>query len=111
MLSDACGPVGHPNLVSPEPDRREPESGFIIIEWEKVEGGVEDRAMIRRPRIVHKATFEERLAEEARQFKEAAEKQPPGSTARELLLRRARQAETASRMNDWLSSPGLASPK
>ena len=66
--------------------------------------------MIRRPRIVHKATFEERLAEEARQFKEAAEK-PPGSTARELLLRRARQAETASRMNDWLSSPGLASPK
>ena len=77
VLSDACGPVGHPNLVSPEPDRREPESGFIIIEWEKVEGGVEDRAMIRRPRIVHKATFEERLAEEARQFKEAAEKQPP----------------------------------
>ena len=67
--------------------------------------------MTMRRRIVHKATFEERLAEEAQRFKEAAEKQPPGSTARELLLRRARQAEAASRMNNWLSSPGLASPK
>lgn len=64
-----------------------------------------------RKHIKHKTSFEERLAEEARQFKEAAEKQPPGSKARELLLRRARQAETASHMSDWLSSPGLASPK
>jgi hypothetical protein len=65
----------------------------------------------KRRRIVHTKTFEERLAEEARQFKEAAQKEPRGSLARELLLRRARQAETASRMNAWLSSPGLASPK
>jgi hypothetical protein len=64
-----------------------------------------------RKRIKHKTTFEERLAQEARRFKEAAEAQPPGSTARELLLRRARQAETASGMNDWLSSPGPTSPK
>jgi hypothetical protein len=64
-----------------------------------------------RKRIKHKTTFEERLAEEARRFKEAAEEQPAGSTARELLLRRARQAETASRMNEWLSSPEPASPK
>jgi hypothetical protein len=28
-----------------------------------------------------------------------------------LLLRRARQAEAASHMNDWLKSPGLRSPK
>ena len=55
----------------------------------------------RRP-IKHKATFEERLAEEAIRFKEAAEKQPPGSTVRELLLRRARQAETAAHISDWL---------
>jgi hypothetical protein len=61
---------------------------------------------MKRQRIKSKATFEERLAEEARRFKEAAEKQPPG-TARELLLRRARQAETASNINNWLSSPGL----
>ena len=64
-----------------------------------------------RKRIKHMTTFEERLAEEAERFKRAAEEQPPGSTARELLLRRARQAETASRMNKWLSSPGLAAAK
>jgi hypothetical protein len=66
--------------------------------------------MAQRRRIKHKTTFEERLAEEALRFKQAAEEQPPGSMARELLLRRARQAETASRMNDWLSS-GLQAPR
>ena len=62
-----------------------------------------------RRRIKHTATFEERLAEEALRFKEAAEEQPAGSMARELLLRRAQLAETASRMNRWLSSPGPSS--
>ena len=66
---------------------------------------------MQRRRIEHNKTFEERLAEEAVKFKEAAEKQPPGSTARELLLRRARQAETASHINNWLNSPGLQPPK
>ncbi|WP_342760691.1 hypothetical protein [Bradyrhizobium sp. CSA207] len=65
----------------------------------------------RRRRIKHTSTFEERLAEEARRFKEAAEKELPGSTARELLLRRARQAETVSHLSEWLRSPGLAAPK
>jgi hypothetical protein len=64
-----------------------------------------------RKRVKHLTTFEERLAEEARRFKEAAEEQPPGSKARELLLRRARQAETASHMSNWLSSRGLAPPR
>ena len=59
----------------------------------------------------HQARFEERLAEEAIKFKEAAEKQPPGSTASELLLRRARQAETAARISDWLRSRELQPPK
>ena len=67
--------------------------------------------MAQRRRIKHNTTFEERLAEEAIRFKEAAEKQPIGSTARELLLRRARQAETASHVNAWLRSPGLQPPK
>jgi hypothetical protein len=65
----------------------------------------------RRIRRKATATFEERLAEEAKRFREAAEAEPPGSTARELLLRRARQAETASHMSEWLSSPGLSPPK
>jgi len=65
----------------------------------------------RRKSVKHTATFEERLAEEAIKFKEAAENQPPGSTARELLLRRARKAETAAHISDWLRSPGLQPPK
>jgi hypothetical protein len=64
-----------------------------------------------RRRIKHKVSFEERLAEEAERFRKAAEDQPAGSTARELLLRRARQAETASHMSDWLRSPGLQPPE
>jgi len=63
-----------------------------------------------RKRVIHMATFEQRLAEEAIKLKEAAEKLPPGSMARELLLRRARQAQTASHINDWLRSPGLQPP-
>jgi hypothetical protein len=49
--------------------------------------------------------------QEAIKFKEAAEKQPLGSTARELLLRRARQAETAAQVNEWLNSPALQPPR
>ena len=63
----------------------------------------------RRRRIKHTVTFEQRLAEEAERFRKAAEELPEG-TARELLMKRARQAETASRMSDWLRSPGLRSP-
>ena len=66
-------------------------------------------AQQRKPKYV--ATFEERLAEEAQRFKAAAEKEPPGSMARELLLRRARQAETAAHVSQWLSSPELQPPK
>jgi hypothetical protein len=66
---------------------------------------------MQRRRIKHTTTFEERLAEEARRFKEAAEKEAPGSMARELLLRRARQAETGSHMSEWLKSPGLQPPE
>jgi len=69
---------------------------------------VECRAMAQ---LKHNATFEELLADEARRFKQAAEEQPPGSTARASLLRRARQAETASHLKEWLGSPGLQPPK
>ena len=64
-----------------------------------------------RRRVKHTATFEERLAEEAIRFKKAAEMQPPGSHAQELLLRRARQAETAAHISDWLRTPELQPPK
>jgi hypothetical protein len=67
--------------------------------------------MKERRRLKHIATFEERLGQEALEFKEAAEKQPNGSQACELLLRRARQAETGSNIDKWLSSPGLRPPE
>ena len=67
--------------------------------------------MQQRRRLKHEKTFEERLAEEALLFREAAKDLPPGSHAQELLLRRARQAETASHINNWLNSPGLQPPK
>jgi hypothetical protein len=57
-----------------------------------------------RKRVRHTETFEERLSKEAVKFKEAADKLPPGSLARELLLRRVTQAETASNIDKWLSS-------
>jgi len=64
-----------------------------------------------RRRIKHEKTFQERLADEAVRLKEAAERLPPGSHAQELLLRRARQAETAAHIDEWLTSPGLQPPK
>jgi hypothetical protein len=75
-------------------------------------GGLKRDPMIKQRRCVkHEATFKERLAEEAIKFNEAAQNQPPGSMARELLLRRARQAETAAHMSDWLRSSELRPPK
>lgn len=66
--------------------------------------------MRERRRLKHDATFEERLAEEAALFRRAAAEAKPGME-RELLLKRARQAETASRVNDWVKSPGLQPPE
>jgi hypothetical protein len=43
-------------------------------------------------------------------LREQAEGLPPG-IVRDDLIRKARQAETASRMNEWLSSPGLQARK
>jgi hypothetical protein len=57
-----------------------------------------------------KPQFEQRLAQEARRVRERANTLPQGEE-RELLSRKARQLETASRLNEWLSSPGLQPPK
>jgi hypothetical protein len=55
-------------------------------------------------------TFPERLSQEVERLRELVETAPPGKE-REELLRKARQAETASRIDEWLSSPGLQPPK
>jgi hypothetical protein len=63
-----------------------------------------------RKRIKQTETFDKRLAEQAQRLKDQAARMPFGKD-RDDLLRRARQAETASHVNEWLSSTGLASPK
>lgn len=70
--------------------------------------GIED-AMQRR-RIKHTQSFEDRLAQEARNLREKALR-AKAPQARDELFRKARQAETAAHINEWLSSPGLARPK
>lgn len=52
----------------------------------------------------------ERLLESARQARAEAATVPPGPVRRELL-RKAREAETTAHLNEWLTSPGLQSPK
>lgn len=66
--------------------------------------------MNRRRRIKHKATFAERLAEEANRLKELAGRTPQGPD-RDLILRKVRQVETALHINEWAVSPGLQPPR
>jgi hypothetical protein len=72
---------------------------------QKLEGRVMERRYVK-----HQIPFEERLASHARRLRDEAKKLRPGSD-RDDLVRRARQAETASHLTEWLMSPGLASPK
>lgn len=55
-------------------------------------------------------TFPERLTKEAERLRMEAETKPPGQE-RNDLLRKARQAETAAHIDQWVSSPGLQAPK
>ena len=50
-----------------------------------------------------------RLSAEAERLRKEARGTPPG-VERDRLIRMARLAETASHMNQWLSSPGLMVP-
>jgi hypothetical protein len=65
---------------------------------------------MQRRRFKHTLTFPERLDQEAERLRTEAEKLPHGQE-RENLLRKARQADTASRIHEWLSSPGLRAPE
>jgi hypothetical protein len=54
-----------------------------------------------------KLSPEQRWREQAEAFKRQAEKLPYGREREDLLLK-ARQLETASHINEWVSSPGLS---
>jgi hypothetical protein len=63
-----------------------------------------------RSRRKNTVSFDERLQKAADEAREAARELPQGQE-RDALLRKARQAETAAHLNEWLTSPGLQSPK
>jgi len=63
-----------------------------------------------RDRFKQTESLEQRLTEEARRLRAQAELLPPGAV-RDAALRKARQTETACHMNEWLTSPGLQTPK
>jgi len=56
-----------------------------------------------------KPTIKQKWHEQAEAYKREAAKLPYGKE-RNDLLRKARQLETASHVNEWLSSPGLSPP-
>jgi hypothetical protein len=64
--------------------------------------------MKRRP-LTKTLSFEQRLEAEARRLRKEAQGTPQG-VEREKLLRRAKQAETAVHMRQWLKPPGLHPP-
>jgi len=56
-----------------------------------------------------KAPLQDNLME-PRRLKDEANELPPG-WLRDARIRKARQAVTASHVNEWLSSPGLQAPQ
>ena len=66
--------------------------------------------IVKRNRRKNATSTTERLMECAAQARAEAATLPPGPARRELL-RRAREAETTAHLNDWLTSPGLQTPK
>ena len=65
--------------------------------------------MQKRSRIQQTETLEMRLRQAAVRLRKQAGGTPPG-IEREYLILRARQAESASHINEWLSSPGPRAP-
>nr|WP_229181956.1 hypothetical protein [Bradyrhizobium oropedii] len=66
--------------------------------------------MTERRRFKQILTLQERLTSYAQEAREDAALLPP-CAEKEDLLRRARQADTASHLDEWISSPGLQPPR
>jgi hypothetical protein len=65
--------------------------------------------MSQRARAKHDKTLQEHLDEEAQRLIQEAEK-APFEAYRDFLMRRVSQLEAASRVEKWLTSPGLRRP-
>lgn len=66
--------------------------------------------MVMRHRFIQTKPLKVRLLEESRTLREQARLLPYGPV-REAAMKKARQAEAAAHMDDWLGSPGLQPPK
>jgi hypothetical protein len=65
--------------------------------------------MMKRRRFKQITSLHDRLVGEAQRLQREAQDMRPG-LARDKALRKARQAEVARHMNEWLNSPGLRPP-
>jgi hypothetical protein len=62
-----------------------------------------------RCRFKRTQSLKQRLVEQVKRLRDEARLKGPG-VEREMLLRRARQTETAAHIDEWLSSAGLKPP-
>jgi hypothetical protein len=69
-----------------------------------------ERAMFIRRRFKQTKSLKERLLEDAQKLRDEAKLLRYGPL-RDAVMKKARQAETAAHMDDWLNSPGLRPPK
>jgi len=65
---------------------------------------------MQRRHFKHVLSFPDNVAQQAERLRREAEELPPGPE-RQVLERRARQAETAAHIDEWLKSPGLQPPE
>ena len=65
--------------------------------------------MAERRRLKQAQSLKQRLLDRVKSLREEARLMKPGFE-RDALLRKARQAETASHIEEWLSSPELKPP-
>jgi len=66
--------------------------------------------MTTRHRFTQTKSLNERLLEEAQTLRDQAKMLPFGQV-HDAALKKARQAEAAAHMEDWLTSPGVQPPK
>jgi hypothetical protein len=66
--------------------------------------------MQKRRRFKHTQSLKDRLALFQEDARKAADELPPGP-ARQNMLDKARLAETAMHLDEWINSPGLQPPK
>jgi hypothetical protein len=59
--------------------------------------------------VTVKQSSEQRMADERQQLQDQAEKLKPGSE-RDAVLKKVRQRDVASHIDDWASSSGLRPP-